>query len=406
MLTPDSSISQSMLDRFATLRASFPGLSSSTYFDTASRGLVPVQAKTSIDEQISHRMQGDSDKAKMFETINRVRHLYAKLIGAEPQEIAFTKNVSEGLNIVAAGLSWKPGDNVVVCSNLEHPSNIYPWLNLRSRVGIEVRDVASKDGRMPISEMMDAVDEKTRAVTCSMVTFAPGLRSDIQLLAEYCESRNVLLLIDAAQAIGILDIDMTRTPISAMSVSTQKGLLGLYGMGFLYVREMWTDRLETAFLSRFSVDLGAAHEASGGGANYSLMPGAQRFEIGNYNYVGAAAVEPGLSIITSLSTRAVEDRVLELTRRMIEGLQRVGVPVFAPEPGIHRSHIVAIGESIGDQHDATDDPKMRSLYTCLSENGVRLIIRRGILRASFHFYNNSDDVDRVIDIARHWAKEN
>jgi selenocysteine lyase/cysteine desulfurase len=405
MLNPASAVPPSPVDQFDALRANFPGLASSIYFDTASRGLVPAQAKAAIVEQIAHRMQGDSDKAEMFESIKRVRELYAKLIGAEPHEIAFTKNVSEGLNIVAAGLPWKPGDNVIVCSNLEHPSNIYPWLNLKARVGIEVRDVPSSDGFMPVKEMMAAIDGRTRVVTCSLVTFAPGLRSDIQQLAEYCESRKILFLVDAAQAIGILDIDMARTPISAMSVSTQKGLLGLYGMGFLYVRENWAERIETAFLSRFSVDLGRAHEATGGGGNYSLMPGAQRFEVGNYNYVGAAAVEPGLSIVTSLTTRAIEDRVHNLTTRMIEGLRRAGVPVFAPQPGIHRAHIVAIGEALGNQHDTTDDPKMHSLYTWFTENGVRLIIRRGILRASFHFYNNAEDVDRLVDIARHWVSK-
>jgi cysteine desulfurase / selenocysteine lyase len=230
------------------------------------------------------------------------------------------------------------------------------------------------------------------------------LRSDIQELAEYCDSRDIVLLVDAAQAIGILDIDMARTPISAMSVSTQKGLLGLYGMGFLYVREKWAERLEPPFLSRFSVDLGTAHEASGGGGNYSLMPGAQRFEIGNYNYVGAAAVEPGLSMIVPLSTRAIEARVLALTQRMIEGLRRVSLPVFASQPGIHRAHIVAIGDAIGNQHDATDDPKMQSLYSALCENGARLTIRRGILRLSFHFYNDEEDVDKVVDIATQWVR--
>jgi cysteine desulfurase/selenocysteine lyase len=365
-----------------------------------------LQAKAAIDNQIDHRMRGDSDKAKMFELINRVRNLYSTLIGAAPHEIAFTKNVSEGLNIVAASLPWKPGDNVIVCPNLEHPSNIYPWLNLKARAGIEVRNIESNDGLMPVNEMMAAIDNKTRAVTCSLVTFAPGLRADIQNLAEYCDSRNILFLVDAAQAIGILDIDIARTPISAMSVSTQKGLLGLYGMGFLYVREKWAERLEPPFLSRFSVDLGTAHEATGGGGNYSLMPGAQRFEVGNYNYVAAAAVEPGLSMIVSLSTAAIEARIRELTDRMIEGLHRVSIPVFASQPGIHRTHIVAIGDRIGSEHDTTDDPKMRSLYQAFTENGARLIVRRGILRLSCHFYNNAEDVDKIVDIAGHWAAKN
>ena len=392
--------------RMERMRSKFPGATGSIYFDTASRGLIPVEAKIAIDEQIDLRIQGDIQKPKMFELIERVRGLYADLVGARPDEIAYTKNVSEGLNIVAAGVQWKAGDNVVLCPELEHPSNIYPWHNLRSRIGIEVRTVHSNNGRMPVEQMIKAIDGKTRVVTCSFVTFAPGLRTDIQRLAEHCDARDVLLLIDAAQGVGVLDIDLQRTPISAMSVSTQKGLLALYGMGFLYVRTKWADRLQNVFLSRFSVDLGSAHEATGGSDNYSLMPGARRFEIGNYNFLAAAAVEPGLKIITELTTKAIENHVLALTERMISGLQKIPLPIFAPEPGVHRGHIVAIGDKVGSQHDSTDDPRMQSLYKALTEGGARLTIRRGILRLSFNFYNNEDDVDRIIEIARDWKSKN
>jgi selenocysteine lyase/cysteine desulfurase len=168
------------------------------------------------------------------------------------------------------------------------------------------------------------------------------------------------------------------------------------------VRKEWAERLDPPFLSRFSVDLGAAHEATGGGDNYALMPGARRFEVGNYNYMGAAAVDPGLEIINQVTTKAIEHHVMRLSERMIRGLQGIGLPVFAPEPGPHRGHIVAIGNAIGAQHDSTDDPMMQSLYKVLSDNGARLTIRRGILRVSLHLYNTEEDVDRFLDIARTW----
>jgi selenocysteine lyase/cysteine desulfurase len=345
---------------------------------------------------------GTIEKARMFETIERVRNRYAGLIRALPDEVAFTKNVSEGLNMVACALPWRAGDNVILCPELEHPSNVYPWLHLKNRAGIEVRGLRARGGKMPVDDMIAAINDRTRVVTCSYVTFAPGLRTDIVRLAEACAKRDVMLLVDGAQGVGILDIDMSRVPIAAMSVSTQKGLMALYGMGFLYVRKEWAERLDPPFLSRFSVDLGAAHEATGGGDNYALMPGARRFEVGNYNFIGAAAVEPGLDIISHAGTAAIEEHVLRLSERMIRGLQEVGLPVFAAERGVHRGHIVAIGNAIGSQHDSTDDPLMQSLYKGLSENGVRLTIRRGILRVSMHLYNNEDDVDGFLDIVRAW----
>jgi selenocysteine lyase/cysteine desulfurase len=399
-------MAQNAAKEFADIRSHFPGAAEAAYFDTASRGLVPIDVKTVVDEQIDHRIRGDSQKSKMFETVERVRNLYAQLIHAAPHEIAFVKNVSEGLNIVAAGFSWTAGDNVVLCSQLEHPSNIYPWLNLRSRLGIEIRNVASVDGHMPVEEMIKAIDKKTRVVSCSLVTFAPGLRTDIQKLAEHCDKTDVLLVVDGAQSIGILDLDLRNTPISALSASTQKGLVGLYGMGFLYVRDTWASRLTPPFLSRFGVDLGDAHEASGGGDNYQLMPGARRFEVGNYNFLAAAAVEPGLNIVNKISTAAIEAHVLALTERMISGLQGAGLPVFAANHGLHRSSIVAIGDGVGNQHDTTQNAAMLSLYEDLVKGGVRLAIRRGLLRISSHFYNDEDDVDRVIDVAKNWQRKN
>jgi selenocysteine lyase/cysteine desulfurase len=392
-------------DRFSQIRSHFPGAMAAPYFDTASRGLVPPEAKAAIDAQIDLRIHGTIDKTRMFATIERVRATYAALIKAQPDEIAYTKNVSEGLNIVAHGVSWRAGDNVILCPELEHPSNIYPWLHLKNRFGIDVRKLPARNGRIPIDEMIAAIDARTRVVTCSLVTFAPGLRTDIQRLAEACAKRDVLLLVDAAQGIGIIDIDMERTPIAAMSVSTQKGLLGLYGMGFLFVRKAWAERLEPPFLSRFSVDLGSAHEATGGSDNYALMPGARRFEVGNYNFIAAAAVEPGLDLIASVTTRAIEDHVLRLSETMIRSLKELGLPVFASEPGIHRGHIVAIGDAIGFTHDGTDDPVMQSLYRTLSDNGVRLTIRRGILRLSLHFYNNEEDMRHLIEIVRSWRSK-
>jgi cysteine desulfurase/selenocysteine lyase len=386
----------------AEARAHFPGAANSLYFDTASRGLVPAVAKAAIEEQVELRVQGSIEKARMFETIERVRNGYARLIKAQPDEIAFTKNVSEGLNMAACAIPWRAGDNVILCPELEHPSNVYPWLHLKNRFGIEVRTVKARAGRMPVDDMIAAINDRTRVVTCSYVTFAPGLRTDIVRLAETCAARDVMLLVDGAQGIGILDIDMSRVPIAAMSVSTQKGLMALYGMGFLYVRKEWAERLDPPFLSRFSVDLGAAHEATGGGDNYALMPGARRFEVGNYNFLAATAVEPGLDILLKVGTPAIENHVLRLSERMIRGLQDLGLPVFAPEAGVHRGHIVAIGSAIGAQHDSTDDPVMQSLHKTLSDNGVRLTIRRGILRVSMHLYNNESDVDGLLDIVRLW----
>lgn len=390
-------------DAFEKARAQFPATRTITYLDTANRGLIPNSAKSAADRQLDHDLAGRADKASDLDLIERVRAAYAALIGASPDEIAYIKNVSEGMNLIANAVTWRAGDNVVLCTELEHPANIYPWFNLKRRAGIEIKSAPADGNAISADTLIAAIDGNTRIVSCSYVTFSPGHRVDIARLADACATRGVLLLVDAAQGAGILDLDMGRLPVSAMAVATQKGLMGLYGTGFLYIRRNWAERLDPPFLSRTGVNLGEAHESAWGSEDFALMDGARRFDLGNYNYIGAAAVEPSLRLIAALTVAAIEKHVLKLNERLIVGLHQLGLPILAAKSG-QRSHLVAVGDVLGSAHDTTDNSEVRSLHNALAENGVRTSIRRGVMRVSTHLYNNTDDIDRVIDIARTWRR--
>ena len=147
------------------------------------------------------RTENGGDKDAMFATIERARGRFAELINAQADEVTYTKNISEGLNMVAAGLNLKAGDNVVVCADLEHPNNVYCWLNLQ-RHGVKVRMVKAVNNAMPVDEMIARIDERTRCVTASTVSFAPGFRTDVDKLGKACRERGVCFLVDAAQSVA------------------------------------------------------------------------------------------------------------------------------------------------------------------------------------------------------------
>ena len=395
-------------DSIEAARADFPGTDRLTYMNVSARGLMPQRARDAVDAMLDERQFGDSDKPAMFDLIEQTRESYAKLINASADEIAFVKNVSEGLNAIIAAFPWKSGDNVVLCQDLEHPNNVYPWRNLSRRFGVEIRSVSPQDGAIPSDQIIDQIDANTRMVTASSVTFAPGFRTDLAPIGQICREKDILFLVDGVQSVGILNTDVEALGIDAMSVSTQKGLLGLYGMGFLYCRADWAERLEPAYLARFGVDLGesGAHEASLGDGDYNLMPAARRFDLGNYNYVGVAAAGASLGMMHELGPQAIEDHTVGLAHDFARGMLDLGMPVCGGEPGPHLGSIIPVG-SIGEgQHDTTDDPAMSSLHDHLAENDVQLSIRRGILRFSLHFYNNADDVARVLDLTRTWRGHN
>jgi cysteine desulfurase/selenocysteine lyase len=393
------------LDAIAAARANFPALERWTYLDVAARCVLSRSTRAALDAHLEDQMTNGGNKKRFFEVVEETRERFARLINADPDEVAYTKNVSDGINMIATAFHWKRGESVILCPELEHPNNVYPWLNMR-RYGLEVREVARDRGHMPVDQIIARMDKGTRVVSVSTVSFAPGFRTDIDRLGRACRERGVLLLVDAAQSAGILHTDVRRSQIDALAVSTQKGLLALYGMGFLYCRREWAERLEPAYLARFGVDLGDsdAHEASRGGDDYKLMRGARRFDCGNYNYAGAAAAHASIAEIAAIGTERIERHVTGLAHEFARGMLALDLPVPGGEPGPHIGHIVSVG-NLSDNHYGADDERIQGLYEHLVENNVKLSIRRGTLRFAFHLYNSKEDVARVLDLSRAFLRK-
>jgi cysteine desulfurase/selenocysteine lyase len=386
----------------AQLRSSFPGAAKWTYLDVAARGLLSTEVSSALNRHIDSRMMDGGDKPAMLSMVELARQSFASLVNADPDEVAIVKNVSDGINVVATAFSWKAGDNVVLCREVEHPSNVFPWYNIRDMFGVEVRSIESSNGVINPQALFDAIDENTKLVTVASVSFAPGYRTDIERIGKFCRDAGIFFLVDAAQSVGILRIDLTHAPVDALTVATPKGLLGLYGMGFLFVRRHWAERLRPAYLSRFGVDLGGAHEAAGGDGAYRLNAGARRFDVGNYNYLGCIAATTSIGQILEIGSSAIERHVLQLSRRLAHGLLGLGLPVHGGEPGPNLAHIVCVGDVLSEQHDSTSHASLQDLHAYLASNRVKLSIRRGILRFSFHIYNDESDVERTLGLVKTW----
>jgi cysteine desulfurase/selenocysteine lyase len=346
---------------------------------------------------------GRGDKATLHAQAESVRQSFATLIGASPDEIAITKNASDGLNQLGASLPWEAGDNVVVCPELEHPNNVVPWFNLARRFGIEIREVPPEDGHVPVDGLIRAIDARTQVVTLSHVTFSPGLIADVRALVNGARSRGALVVVDGAQSVGGLRTDVQELGVDALATGTQKALMGLYGLGFLYVRREVAESLTPSHAARYSIDLGSdAHETALGGRELQYQSGARRFDLSNYNYLGLAGVEPSLDLIHSLGMERIESHVRGLASRLASGFLELGLPVAGGPPGPQLAHIVAVGRTGGGRHYTADDPRMNDLHGHLTRNRVHLSIRRGVLRMSVGVYNNQGDIDRVIELAREW----
>src|SRR5262245_17776159 len=166
--------------------------------------------------------------------VEEVRGLAARLLNADPLDVAFVKNTSEGVGIVAEGFPWRPGDNLVTAAE-EYPANVYPWLNLAGR-GVAVRRVPSRGSRVELDDLRAAIDGRTRLVSLSHVEFASGFRNDLDAVGGLCRERGIYFFVDAIQGLGVLPLDVRRTPIDFLAADGHKWLLGPEGAGVFYIR--------------------------------------------------------------------------------------------------------------------------------------------------------------------------
>ena len=297
-------------------------------------------------------------------------------------------------------LPWTAGDNAIVSKEVEHPNGVYSLYNMRERHGVEVRMVdAGPDLSISVEAIAQAIDSRTRLVIVSSVTFSTGARTDLAVLGQLCQTRGVTLLVDAAQSVGALAIDVRALHIDGLVVGASKYLCGPYGLGFLYIRRALADSLHPTYLGRYSIDLGNAHEGDQGDSTYQLMPGAKRFDSGSYNYSSASAAVASIGILKAITVPVIEQHVLQLAKLLDEGLRAMGLPILSGGDERHRSHLVLMGL----RQPTTEQ---RQLFVALSDflmtKNIRVSQRQARLRFSFHLYNTADEVQVVLEAAREW----
>jgi aspartate aminotransferase-like enzyme len=390
-------------ERLAQARTLFPGVNDKIYLETSARGLLPKVALDAAMHFYEAAVRGDAkESGAVYLAAERVREKFARLIGASANEVTYTRNVSEGLNMVIASLPWQAGDNAIVCRDIEHPNGVYSLYNMRDRHGIEVRMVdATSDLAMPVDEIAKRIDSRTRMVMMSSVTFATGARSELTRMGNICREQKVTLLVDGAQSVGALDLDVHAAKVDALAVGASKYLCGPYGLGFLFVRRAFAETLRPAYLGRFSIDLGNAHEGVQGSDQYQLMPGAQRFDLGSANYPASNAIDASLDILQSVGVPVIETHVTTLAKQLDAGLRDLGIPLISGSVDLHRAHIVVAGWKNPPSEGAA---LIADLSRHFASRQMRVSERLGRLRFSFHLYNTPDEVAAVLAAVKQWPR--
>lgn len=326
---------------------------------------------------------GDRLWADRMEEVERVRGLAARMLGArEAREVAFVENTSTALSLVAEGLDWKPGDNVVGAA-LEFPSNVYPWMSLAAR-GVEYRRAEERDGRIDPGELFALIDSRTRMVALSWVQYASGFRSDLERIGRACRELGILFVVDVIQGLGALGLDVEADFVDVAAASAHKWLLGPEGIALLYVSDRVVERLRPLRSGWRSV----RDPFQWTDFDLTWGDGAKRFESGTLNVYGILALGGSLEVLLEIGAGEIEPRVLALANLAARGLANLDFKVVSSR---HRQETSGIVTAVPSGRTADE------LVKRLNERGVVVAARAGRLRIAPHFYNTADEIERCLE---------
>lgn len=361
---------------------SFPG--QQIYVNNAAVGKLPNAATGEMKTLLDYlAVYGEPPIEVLFGKSESMRRFAGALLGANPENIAFVSNTSDGLMIALNSIAWEPGDNVIVQSDAFPASH---YILEYSFPKIEKRYIAVGDGGHFFDDLEQAIDKNTRAVVVDYVNFLTGYRLDLLTLSQICRQHRIYSIVDGIQAAGACKVDLDRAEIDFFAAGGQKWLLSPMGTGIFYVRK------------EILADLQAVHVGwlSAQWDNFTsfyplkpLHPTARRFEYANTNLIGLYGITASLRMLSELGIEQIDQMIQKSTRFLSDELQVRDLEVISDWLQPHRSGIVTF------RHPAIETSR---LYQKLKANQVICSAREGYLRISVHFFNSLKQMEAILNI--------
>lgn len=379
---------QALISDERARRAAFPVVEHQAFFAHAGVSPLPAAAQGALRRYAEEAGRQLQESPWAREQIKAARHLAAKLINASVQEIALLGPTSLGLNLVALGLDWREGDEVIYYED-DYPANVYCWMELARR-GVKPIALRTADLAAPGAITWDAVEplltDRTRLVSLASCHFMTGYRIDHAGIGRRLHERGILFCLDAIQTLGAQPLDVEH--VDFLAADAHKWLLGPSGAGLFYVAREQQDRLRPAVLGSWNVQ----------SPNFiaqrriDLHAGARRYEPGTFNCPGIAGMAASLGQLLDIGVDSIDRRLRELHALIVDRLAALGFERYVPDPPDEaRSPIVTL------IHPSADLPR---LHERLTDADIAASLRHDragtpLLRFSPHFYNTAEEVERA-----------
>ena len=353
-------------------------------------GISPIPKRTAQKvSQLADYMtrQGFFQYKVLEEAYAEARQRCARLIQVPVEQVAFVRNTSEGLSMVAVGLDWQAGDEII-STDQEFPSNNVVWRDIGRRFAVQVHHVASmENGAVSVNALLERLTDRTRIITLSSVQFGSGAVVDLQRLGEALQDRDTLLVVDAVQSLGLLPMAAESLKVDAVVAGGHKWLLSPEGCGLLYLSDKAMQQVAPRILGWHSV-------ANAGDYNTPCIeprPGMRRFEAGSPNVLGAVALGESINMLLEFGIEKVQKRVQHLVAAFCHPLQERGFQIHSAreEGGLPAAGMLFFN------HPKIDN---RHIHRALSQAGIVHVVRQRGIRFAPHFYQDLSDVEHTMAI--------
>ena len=361
------------------------------YLNHAAVSPWPVCTTQAIKEFASENtLLGSKNYPRWLKTEHQLRINLAQLINApDADDIALVKNTSEALSMVAYGIEWNAGDNVVIPQG-EFPSNRIVWESLDEQ-GVSLKAIDISIERLPRGKtcrveqaLMDACDESTRLMSVSSVQFASGLRLDLETLGKFCRQKGILFCVDAIQSIGALAFDVQAVHADFVMADGHKWMMSPEGLGLFYCKAAIRNQLKLRQIGWHMV------EDVGNFDSMTWVPAlsARRFECGSPNMLGIHALNSSVSLLLERKMENIEQKIISNSRYIIKKLESLpGISIMSASDNQRISGIVSFRHEIIDSE---------IIYKDLMAHNVMCALRNGCIRFSPHFYITEALLDKAV----------
>ncbi len=370
------------------LRERFPIFQKKSYLNSCSQGALSIDGQLAYAHYLRDWEEQGSPWELWVEKLEATRQAFAGLINAESDAVAVTGSVSHGVSALASALDFGGQRNKIVVSDFEFPTMGQIW-HAQTPRGAKIVQVPAAGNSIPLARFADAIDDATLLVSITHVCYRNGVMLDVPAIVELAHRKGALVLLDAYQTLGTMPIDVKALNVDFLVGGTLKYLLASSGQAYLYVRKELLPTLQPTAAGWFSqANIFAMDHTA-----HTPAPTARKFEAGSPPVPNLYATLAGIRLVQSIGLARIQQEVRELTGAIKEGAMRRGWNLVSPvDPQKHGALITLRSH------------KVDLLVRWLADEGIIVSSRDNNLRISPHFYNNQQDVDRLIDgLTKHKA---